>query len=243
LEGMGEGIDGKEGGQIIKGKRDTEDVIKPENTSTHPLEASPPSPPSPPSPQFQADETLCVEASIRNNLIYSQNIQHKITLPACNNILTELYNNHIEVSHSKHIQKYSTAAIAVYKYPVKSVPQEKSASLGTHKIEVNQNISSDPDSFDPIPLEDKAGTQGTDLESIIIDEKVSNGLHQETQDAGDVIKTENTPTHPLEASPPYPQFQCYYCEQHFPSQSELIGHMDRESADAREKQRRDVDGY
>jgi hypothetical protein len=97
---------------------------------------------------IKADETLQDEqrASIRapiNNVIYSQNIQHKITPHACNNILTELYNNPIEVSRSKDIQKYSTAAIAVYKYPVKGEPQEKSASLGSDKIEANQKILSE----------------------------------------------------------------------------------------------------
>jgi hypothetical protein len=31
-------------------------------------------------------------------------------------------------------------------------------------------------------------------------------------------------------------YQCYYCEERFLSQSELIAHMDKESADARKKQ-------
>jgi hypothetical protein len=79
------------------------------------------------------------------------------------------------------------------------------------------------------------------LESIPIDEKVSSGLHQGTQDAWDVIKTENGPTHSQVAPTPHQQFQCYYCEECFPSQSELIVHMDKESADAREKQQ--VDGH
>ncbi len=56
-------------------------------------------------------------------------MQHKITPPACNNILTELYNNPIEIIRSKDIQKYSTAAIAVYKYPVKSEPQGAKAGI------------------------------------------------------------------------------------------------------------------
>jgi hypothetical protein len=86
---------------------------------------------------IKVDETVRDEERAPiNNLVYSQNILHKITPPACNNILTELYNNSIEVSHSKDIQKYGTA-------PVKSEPQEKSASLGTDKRKTNHEISSE----------------------------------------------------------------------------------------------------
>jgi hypothetical protein len=122
------------------------------------------------------DETLRDEqrASI-NNVIYSQNIQHKITPPACNNVLTELYNNHIEDSEM----------------------------------------------------------QGTVLEGMDegIDEK-DGQIVNESQYIEGKIKPENSSTHPLGATPPS-LFQCYYCEQRFPSESELITHMDKESADAR----------
>ncbi|MGA9151348.1 MAG: hypothetical protein WBZ36_12285 [Candidatus Nitrosopolaris sp.] len=71
-----------------------------------------------------------------------------------------------------------------------------------------------------------------------IEEKDSSQLREEIQDTEDIIKPENSPTHPLEASPPSPpspQFECYYCRQCLPSQSELIAHMDKESADAKER--------
>ena len=67
----------------------------------------------------------------------------------------------------------------------------------------------------------------------VIDRKNAGQITEEIQDTGNVIKTENGPAHPLVASPPSPQFQCYYCEQRFLSQSDLIAHMDKESADAR----------
>jgi hypothetical protein len=68
-----------------------------------------------------------------------------------------------------------------------------------------------------------------------IDEKDSSQLHEEIQDTEDA-KPENSPAHTLEASPPSPQFECYFegCGQRFNSQSELIAHMDKESGDARE---------
>jgi hypothetical protein len=47
----------------------------------------------------------------------------------------------------------------------------------------------------------------------------------------DMIKPENSPTCSIKASPPS-ELQCYYCKQYLPSQSELIAHMDKESADA-----------
>ncbi len=126
------------------------------------------------------------------------------------------------------------------------------------KIEIlptNQGIPSGPDSFDSILLEDKVGTQGTQgtvlegmddgiddrKDSQIVKERGdienSNQYREEVQDTKDVMKSENSTTHPLEASPPSPpspQFQCPYCEQRFPSQSELIPHMDKEAADTRQ---------
>jgi hypothetical protein len=44
LEGMDERTNDIDDGQIVKKIRDTEAAIKPENSLTHPLEASPPSP-------------------------------------------------------------------------------------------------------------------------------------------------------------------------------------------------------
>ena len=73
----------------------------------------------------------------------------------------------------------------------------------------------------------------------VIDRKNAGQITEEIQDTGNIIKTENSPAHHLVASPPSPQFQCYYCEQRFLSQSDLIAHMDKESADAREKQHLD----
>ena len=63
----------------------------------------------------------------------------------------------------------------------------------------------------------------------------------ETQDIEDINKPENDPTHSLEASPPSPpspKFECPFegCGKTFASESEHISHMDKESADAREKQ-------
>ena len=74
-------IDKKEDRQFVKERQDAEAII----SATHQLEESPPS------PQFHADETLYVEASIRNNLFHSQSIQHKI-IPLNNN-RTEVYTN------------------------------------------------------------------------------------------------------------------------------------------------------
>jgi len=126
---MDEGTKDTDDSQIANEIQGTSGIIKPENRPTHPLEASPPSPPS---PQFQVDETLCVKASNTNNLLYSQSIQQKITPPACNNILTKLYNNAIEINRSKDIQEYSTAAIAVYKYTVKSEPGRTKPGISTN---------------------------------------------------------------------------------------------------------------
>ena len=55
------------------------------------------------------------------------------------------------------------------------------------------------------------------------------------QDVKDAIKPEDTQAHPIEASPPSP-FECYFqgSGQRFASQSELIAHMDKESAEAKE---------
>ncbi|MGA9151592.1 MAG: hypothetical protein WBZ36_13525, partial [Candidatus Nitrosopolaris sp.] len=66
----------------------------------------------------------------------------------------------------------------------------------------------------------------------------NNGIEKK-QDT-DVAKPKNNPTHPVEASPPSPpspQFECPFegCGQRFGSQSELIAHMDKESADARKE--------
>jgi hypothetical protein len=77
------------------------------------------------------------------------------------------------------------------------------------------------------------GLEGVDE---VIEEKDDGQSDNETQDTEAIIKPENTPAHPIEASPPSPQFECYYCEQRFQSESELIAHMDKESAEAREKQ-------
>jgi hypothetical protein len=76
----------------------------------------------------------------------------------------------------------------------------------------------------------------------VIDEKNAGQITEEIQDTGNVIKTESRATHPLEASLPSPQFECYFegSGQRFSSRSELIAHMDKESADAREK--RQLDG-
>jgi hypothetical protein len=70
----------------------------------------------------------------------------------------------------------------------------------------NHDISSGPDSFDSILLEHKMGTQGTlgtVLEGVdeVIQEKDDGQSDNETQDTEDIIKPENTCTHPLEASP------------------------------------------
>ncbi|MGB6529291.1 MAG: hypothetical protein WBF33_14385 [Candidatus Nitrosopolaris sp.] len=89
-------------------------------------------------------------------------------------------------------------------------------------LPTNQEISSGPDSFDSILLEDKMGTQGTqgtlgtvlegvdegtneiDVGQIDKDTRDSSQSHEAIQDTENVIKTENGPTHPLEASPPSP---------------------------------------
>jgi hypothetical protein len=153
------------------------------------------------------DETLKAErlaqerAPISNNL-YGQKIQHKIIPPpTCNNILTESYNSLIE------------------------------------------DNSDGSDTF----LQDETRTQGSVLEGMAENskEKDNGQVANEIRASENVIKPENTSTRPLDASSTTPslQFQCYYCEQRFPSQSELIAHMDKESADARKKQQLNVDGY
>jgi hypothetical protein len=62
------------------------------------------------------DETLNAENMARNiasvsNHLYSQSIQHKITPLACNNILTELYNNHIEDNHDDRENKVAETVL------------------------------------------------------------------------------------------------------------------------------------
>jgi hypothetical protein len=63
------------------------------------------------------DETLNAEniASVSNHL-YSQNILHKITPLACNNILTELYNNPTEVSSDEYCPTSPTIEVASDQY-------------------------------------------------------------------------------------------------------------------------------
>jgi hypothetical protein len=82
------------------------------------------------------------------------------------------------------------------------------------------------------------GTLGTVLEGVTegIEAKEDGKNDNKTQDTEDTIKPENSPTHTLEASPPSPQFECRLqgCGKRFNSQSELIAHMDKESAEARE---------
>ncbi|MGA9150294.1 MAG: C2H2-type zinc finger protein [Candidatus Nitrosopolaris sp.] len=67
------------------------------------------------------------------------------------------------------------------------------------------------------------------------DEKQDRQILNELQDTENLIKPENSPTHPPETSPS-PQFECPFegCGQRFSTESELIAHMDKESADARE---------
>jgi hypothetical protein len=151
------------------------------------------------------DETLRAErlAAINNNL-YGQKIQHKIIPPpACNNILTESYNS---------------------------------------IIEDNSEVSPCSDTFDSILLEDEARTRSV-LECMAKDikEKDNVQIANEIRDSGDVIEPEDTSTHSLEASPTSPEFECFLqgCGQRFNSRRELIAHMDRESAEAREKQQLD----
>jgi hypothetical protein len=73
---------------------------------------------------IKADETLRAEerASICNNLLYSQNIRHKIIPHACNNIVSRFHNNHIEDNGGRDIYERNTTAIVVYKYPLKREP-------------------------------------------------------------------------------------------------------------------------
>jgi hypothetical protein len=119
---------------------------------------------------------------------------------------------------------------------------------------------SGPDSFDSILL--GVGTLGTVLEGmdegsdkndddqtvnkiqdtkdvITLENSPDGQIVKETEDTKDTINPENSPTHPPEASPPSPpspEFECYFqgCGQCFSSQNELIVHMDKESADARQ---------
>ena len=65
------------------------------------------------------------------------------------------------------------------------------------------------------------------------DEKQDRQIVNELQDTENLIKPENSPTHPPETSPS-PQFECPFedCGQRFRSQTALIAHMDKESAEA-----------
>jgi hypothetical protein len=70
----------------------------------------------------------------------------------------------------------------------------------------------------------------------VIDEKNASQIteDEEIQDTGNKIKPENGPPQCIKTSALSQEFPCYYCEQRFPSQSELIAHMDKESENARE---------
>lgn len=125
------------------------------------------------------DETLKAErvASISNNHLYSQSIQHKITPLACNNILTKSYNNDIE------------------------------------------------DFCMQMVLE--GGGDG-------INKKDDSQIAK--QDMEGIIKPENSPSCSAKAPPSSPQFECPFqgCRQRLSTKSELIAHMDKEAADARQ---------
>jgi hypothetical protein len=117
-------------------------------------------------------------------------------------------------------------------------------------LQTDEEIASGPDSFDSILLE--VGTQGTVLEGMdqgidkegdgqtvnkIQDTKdlfelENNRDDQIVKEKDDIIKPEKSHTHP--ASPPSPEFECYYCKQCFPSNSERIAHMDKEAADVKQ---------
>jgi hypothetical protein len=104
-------------------------------------------------------------------------------------------------------------------------------SIGSHRAHRSQLTDNNPTDNYSVPGMDE-----------VIDEKNAGQITEEIQDTGNVIKTESRATHPLEASLPSPQFECYFegSGQRFSSRSELIAHMDKESADAREK--RQLDG-
>ncbi|MFY9870097.1 MAG: hypothetical protein WAK17_10295 [Candidatus Nitrosopolaris sp.] len=127
-----------------------------------------------------------------------------------------------------------------YQKPILYPPQQKTPYLeswGGSGHSINKHKQAHRSQLTDNNPTDNSSVPGMDE---VIDEKNAGQITEEIQDTGNVIKTESGPTHPLEASPPSPQFQCYYCEQRFPGQSELIAHMDKESADAREK--RQLDG-
>jgi hypothetical protein len=69
---------------------------------------------------------------------------------------------------------------------------------------------------------------GLRMDSQEVEKNLNNKSKQGTSHTSD---TSLGPTNPLEASR---SFRCYYCTQRFPSQNELIAHMDQESDEARE---------
>jgi hypothetical protein len=106
-------------------------------------------------------------------------------------------------------------------------------SIGSHRAHRSQLTDNNPTDNSSVPW-----LEGTDE---VIDDKNDDGqITEEIQSTGNVIETESGPTNGLEEPPPSPQFECYYCKQCFPSNIERIAHMDKESADAREK--RQLDG-
>jgi hypothetical protein len=102
------------------------------------------------------------------------------------------------------------------------------------KNNVNNTTDKNQDPSDvPVKPSDPSDPSAN-LDNNNIDENEDRQSVNEIQDTVAVFKQENNPTCFIKASPSSPQFECYYCEQRFPSQSELIAHMDKESEDARE---------
>ena len=84
---------------------------------------------------IKADETPSAELAPIHNLLYSQNIRHKIIPHACNNVLSEFHNNRIEDN--------AMTTVAAHKYPLKNEgegPEKVATNVGIQPTVTNSGI-------------------------------------------------------------------------------------------------------
>jgi hypothetical protein len=88
---------------------------------------------SPQSCFIKDEETLTAERrAVCGNILYSKNVLHRVTPPACNNILSEFHNNHIEVKRITQADKNDTSD--------KSVTSDDSSRIITDSMNLTSRL-------------------------------------------------------------------------------------------------------